>query len=133
MSLVQEFRAFIMRGNIIDLAVAFILGVAFTAVVTAFTDGVIMAFIAAIVGEPSFHSITIGLGDGVIRIGSFITALVNFLLIAAVLFFILKAVARAQSGFDRGAQSPEDDSPAPTDEAVLLAEIRDLLRSGSRP
>jgi large conductance mechanosensitive channel len=120
--MLQEFKEFIFRGNLLDLAVAVILGVAFGSVVTAFTDGIIMAFIAAIFGEPSFDSITIGLGDGEILIGTFLTALVNFLIIAAVLFFILKAAAMAQRS-----KREAEDAPVPTDEAILLTEIRDLL------
>ncbi len=121
--MLAEFKAFLLRGNLLDLAVAVIIGVAFGAVVSAFTDGIVMAFIAAVFGQPSFDSITIGLGDGRILIGAFLTAVVNFVIIAGVLFLLLKAAAAAQRS--RGAT---DDTPAPTDEAVLLAEIRDLLR-----
>src|SRR5687768_7112148 len=107
--MLQEFKAFIFRGNLLDLAVAVILGVAFGSVVTAFTDGIIMAFVAAIFGEPSFDSITIGIGDGELLIGTFLTALVNFLIIAAVLFFILKAAAMAQRS-----KREAEDAPVPT-------------------
>lgn len=122
--MLQEFKAFLFRGNLLDLAVAVILGVAFGAVVSAFTDGIIMAFIAAVFGQPSFDSISIGLGDGEILIGVFLTALVNFLIIAAALFAVLKAAEKAQ----RRKVDPAGDAPAPTDEAILLTEIRDLLR-----
>jgi large conductance mechanosensitive channel len=124
----QEFKAFIFRGNLLDLAVAVILGVAFGTVVTAFTDGIIMALIAAIVGEPSFDSIVIHLGDGNIRIGEFLTAVVNFLIIATALFVLLKAAAAAQ----KPKAEPASDAPAPTDEALLLTEIRDLLAAQGR-
>ena len=126
--MLQEFKAFIFRGNLLDLAVAVILGVAFGAVVSAFTDGIIMALIAAIVGEPSFDSIKINLGDGQILIGTFLTAVVNFLIIAAVLFVILKAASAAQ----KPKAEPAADAPAPTDEALLLTEIRDLLAAQQR-
>jgi large conductance mechanosensitive channel len=105
--------------------VAVVLGVAFGAVVDAFTDGVLMATIAAIFGEPDFDSITIHAGEGRILVGSFLTALVNFLLIAAVLFLVLKGVARI---FPPKTE-PASDAPAPSDEAILLTEIRDLLRA----
>jgi large conductance mechanosensitive channel len=124
--LLDEFKKFIFRGNLLDLAIAFVLGVAFATVVTTFTDGVLMALIAAIVGEPSFDSITIDIGDGVIFIGSFITAVVNFLIVAAALFFVMKLA--------QAFMKPKvDDAPevaTPTDETVLLREIRDLLRAG---
>ena len=121
--MLQEFKQFIFRGNLLDLAVAVVIGVAFGTVIDAFTDGIIMAFIAAIVGEPSFDSITIDLGDGQILVGTFLTAVVNFLIIAAALFVILKAAAAAQ----KPKAEPAADAPAPTDEALLLTEIRDLL------
>jgi large conductance mechanosensitive channel len=124
--MIQEFKAFIMRGNIIDLAVAVILGAAFTLVVNSFTQGVLMAFVAAIFGEPNFDSITIEIGDGVILIGSFITAVVNFVIIAWILFLILKALNAATAARGKGGE-PIEDTPAPSDEAVLLTEIRDLL------
>ena len=125
--MLKEFRQFIMRGNIVDLAVAVILGAAFGLVVTSFTDGVLMAFVAAIVGEPNFDAVTVEIGDGVIRIGTFLTAVVNFVIIAGALFLILKAMERAMSS--RRKDDADADTPAPSDEAVLLTEIRDLLAS----
>ena len=124
--LVNEFKAFIARGNVLDLAVAVILGAAFGLVISSFTNDVLMAIIGAVVGEPNFNSLTLDIGDGVIAYGQFLTALVNFLLIAAALFFVVKAISTLQR--DR-ADTPEQ-APAPTDEAVLLAEIRDLLAAG---
>ena len=124
-AILDEFKAFVLRGNILDLAVAVIIGVAFGAVVTAFTEGVLMATIAAFVGEPNFDSIKIHAGDGRIEVGDFLTALVNFLLIAAVLFAVLKAVARL---FPPKTE-PAAAAPAPSDETILLTEIRDLLRA----
>ena len=118
----KEFKEFVFRGNLLDLAVAVILATAFGAVVVAFTDGVLMAFVAAIVGEPNFDSVILEVGDGEILIGTFLTAVVNFLIIAAVLFAILKAAAGTQR------RKADTDTPAPSDEAVLLTEIRDLLQ-----
>jgi len=119
----NEFKQFVFRGNLFDLAVAFILGVAFASVVTAFTDGIIMAFIAAAVGEPSFDGVILEVGDGQILVGTFLTALANFLLVASVLFVLMKAAQRVQRSKD-----PTDEPPVPSDETVLLTEIRDLLR-----
>lgn len=90
--MLQEFKQFALRGNLLDLAIAFVLGVAFSAVVTSLVDDVIMNVIAAVVGKPDFSDLTFELGDGVIRYGSFLTALVTFLLIAWVLFLIVKAI-----------------------------------------
>lgn len=117
--LLDEFKAFVTRGNVIDLAVAVILGIAFGAVVASFTDDILMAFIGAIVGEPNFNDLTFDIGDGVIRYGAFITAVVNFFIIALALFFVIKAINQ----FVRKGEAP------PTDEVRLLTEIRDELRA----
>jgi large conductance mechanosensitive channel len=124
---VEEFKAFILRGNVLDLAVAVIIGVAFGAVVEAFTDGILMALIAAMFGEPNFDDIAVHLGDGRILIGAFLTALVNFLLIAFALFLVIKAAARLTPR----KPEPAEEAPVPSDEALLLSEIRDLLRAGA--
>ncbi len=126
--MLQEFRKFILRGNVLDLAVAVIIGAAFGLVVTAFTNGILMNLIGAIFGQPSFDSIAIDVGDGQLLVGAFLTALVNFIVIAFALFLIIKAFEQMQNR-RRSGTSPEEDTPAPTDEALLLAEIRDLLRS----
>lgn len=126
--MIEEFKKFILRGNVLDLAVAVIIGVAFGAVVLSFTDDVLMAVIGAIVGKPSFNDLTLGLGDGVIFYGRFLTALVNFLLIAFALFLVVKGMERMQDRRGAGRNEVEEDSPVPSDEALLLGEIRDLLR-----
>jgi large conductance mechanosensitive channel len=95
MGLVREFREFALKGNLLELAVAFVLGVAFAAVVSSLVDDVIMSLIAAIFGKPDFSDLTFSIGDGVIRYGSFLTALVTFLIVAWVLFVIVKAAQTA--------------------------------------
>ena len=90
--MLKEFREFALKGNLLELAVAFVLGVAFAAVVTSFVDDIIMQLVAAIAGKPDFSDLTFSIGDGVIRYGSFLTAVVTFLIIAWVLFLIVKAV-----------------------------------------
>ena len=121
--LVKEFRDFLFRGDIIALAVAFIMAIAFKDVIDTFTQGIVMAFIAAIFGEPSFDSITIEVGDGTLYIGTFLTAVANLILVgAAVFFFIVKPVNILK---ERRAAGTED---IPEDEQiVLLREIRDSL------
>ncbi len=93
--LLSDFKAFAVQGNLLELAVAFILGVAFAAVVNSFVNDVLMNVIAAVAGKPDFSDLTFSIGDGVIRYGSFLTALVTFLIIAFVLFLIVRAVQRA--------------------------------------
>jgi large conductance mechanosensitive channel len=93
--LLQDFRAFALRGSLVELAVAFVLGLAFAAVVTSFVDDIVMQIIAAVFGKPDFSDLTFNLGDAVIRYGAFLTALVTFIIIAFVLFLIVRAVERA--------------------------------------
>ena len=122
--LLKDFRDFALRGNVLDLAIAVIIGLAFNAVVTSLVNDVIMQIIAAVVGKPNFDALTFTLGEGIIFYGRFLTALVNFVIIAATLFVIVQAFERLQAR-----RGPADvPSELPSDEVVLLGEIRDLLR-----
>jgi large conductance mechanosensitive channel len=85
----QEFRTFLLRGNVIDLAVAVVLGVAFAAVVTALVEGLITPLIAAIFGKPDFSELSFTINGSVFRYGLVINALISFLLIAAAVFFLV--------------------------------------------
>jgi large conductance mechanosensitive channel len=117
-----EFREFINRGNFVDLAVGFVMGVAVAGVVTAIVERLVMPAIAVVVGEPNFEAIgQFACEDGTCAgsVGAVITALVNFLLIAVVLFLIVRAYNKMQRA------QPEADH----DDVVLLREIRDLLRA----
>jgi large conductance mechanosensitive channel len=127
--LAKDFRDFIMRGNVLDLAVAVVIGVAFNAVVNSLVDDVLMQIIAAIVGEPNFNDLTFDLNGSAIRYGAFLTALINFLIIAATLFVVIKAFEEMQK---RRKGAGEDVAEDKSDEVVLLGEIRDLL-SERRP
>jgi len=90
---IQEFRDFLFRGNIIELAVAFVMGVAFAAVVNSLVDNLVMPVIAMIIGKPDFNDLTFTINDAVFRYGAFITDVIQFLAIAAaVFFFIVKPV-----------------------------------------
>lgn len=126
MSMVSEFKEFINRGNVVDLAVAVVLGAAFGAVVTSFVDDVLMQILAAVGGQPDFSSLTIDIGDGQIRYGAFLTALVSFIIIAWAVFLVVKAINKMQTMRMRGA-TPVEEEPAPTPDQALLMEIRDLL------
>lgn len=123
--IVKEFRDFLLKGDIISLAVAFIMGLAFKGVIDSFTNGIVMNFIAAIVGKPDFSDIGVDVGDSRLLIGSFINAVVQLVLVgAAVFFFIVKPVQVIR---DRQKAAGE---PVPeSEDIVLLREIRDALRS----
>lgn len=89
-----EFKAFALRGNLIDLAVAVILGLAFNEVVQALTDGVLLQIIAALFGQPNFSELTFSLSDTPIYYGLFLTAVIEFFLVVLALFFVVRAVNR---------------------------------------
>jgi large conductance mechanosensitive channel len=118
-AVIREFKEFISRGNLVDLAIAFVLGVAFAAVVTAFTDMVLGTISYIVGGEVSFDELGVHRGTGVvIPYGAFLTAAVNFVLVAFVLFLVVKAYNRFRESTEAG----------PT-EVELLTQIRDELRS----
>src|SRR3712207_4726213 len=117
--MLREYKEFLFRGNLLDLAVAFILGAAFNAVVQSFANDVIMEAIAGLFNVKGVEALT----AGPILIGKFLAALLSFVIIATVLFAIIKAAARFQ-------RPPVEETPAPpSDEVVLLTEIRDTLRA----
>jgi large conductance mechanosensitive channel len=124
--LLKDFRDFVMRGNVLDLAVAVIIGVAFNRVVTSLVNDILMQIIAAVVGEPNFNGLTFTVNGGIIYYGRFLTAVVNFLIIATTLFVIIKAFEEMQK---RRKGAGEDAAEDKSDEVVLLSEIRDLLRN----
>jgi large conductance mechanosensitive channel len=124
----SDFKKFLFRGNLLELATAVVMGLAFNQVVTSLVKDVITPFIAAIGGEPDLGALKFKVGDGVVTYGNFLNFLLNFLIVAAVMFFIIKAATRAQK-LRATTDGPDEDVPPPSDEAVLLAEIRDLLRT----
>ena len=123
--MIKGFRDFLMRGNVVDLAVAVVLGAAFGAVVSAFADDFIGGIIGAIGGSPDFGNAGATVNDSKIVWGSTITALIQFLIVAAAIYFVVVVpMTKLQSMHARDADA---ETPAPSDEAKLLTEIRDLL------
>jgi large conductance mechanosensitive channel len=119
----KGFRDFLLRGNVVDLAVAVVIGAAFGAVVTSFVADVITPIIGAIGGQPDFSAIMLG----PIKIGSFLNAVLAFLVIALVVYFVV--VVPMNRIMERARRQTEvAEPPAPTKEEVLLTEIRDALR-----
>jgi large conductance mechanosensitive channel len=110
--MLKEFRDFLMRGNLVTLAVAFVMGVAFAAVVTSFVNDLVMPVIAMIFGKQDFSNLTFTINDAVFRYGSFLTAVITFAAIAAaVFFFVVKPVdaltARFRSPAEEGLPDEE--------------------------
>lgn len=140
--MLKEFREFIMRGNVLDLAVAVILGAAFTAIVVSLVNDIIMPILGLLTGGVNFNSLYINLsgktfesyeaakaaGAAVVGYGAFIQAIIGFVLIAFVVFMIIKAVNLAMKQREEAPASP----PGPTKEEQLLTEIRDLLAKQGR-
>ncbi len=126
----KEFKNFLFRGNLLDLAAAVVLGTAFALVVKTFVEGIITPIIAAVGGQPNFSSLVLDVGDGEIRYGTFLDAVISFVIVALVMFLILKAATKAQK-LRATTDEPEDETAPSSDEAVLLAEIRDLLRNNA--
>lgn len=137
--MLDEFKKFILRGNVLDLAVAVVIGTAFNAVITAFVENVIMPIIGIIGGEPTFDAYVATVNGSEIRYGTFLTAVVSFLIIAASLFVIIKSFEKLQElrRSDASVDGDEEETPSLTVGEELLAEIRDLLREdragGPRP
>ena len=123
--MLQDFKKFLMRGNLIDLATAVIIGVAFGEVVNSLVADIFTPLLAAIAQQPDFSALTLDVGEGVVGYGLFLNAFINFLIVGAVIFFILKAVERLEARRASGAADVPE--PAPSKEEVLLTEIRDLL------
>jgi len=123
--MVGEFKEFINRGNVIDLAVAVVLGAAFGAVVTSFTNNIFSGLLGAIGGQPTLADLTLTVGSGEIRWGAFVDSIISFLIIALAIFLVVKAVNRLQDGRGEAEEESAEES-----ELDVLREIRDQLRPG---
>jgi len=124
-SLLSEFKDFILRGNVVDLAVAVVIGLAFQAVVAALVRDILTPIVAAIFGKPDFAALTFTLHKSHFFYGDFINAVISFVSIAlAVFIFVIKPVNYMMNR----RRKAEPDAATMSDEAMLLAEIRDLLR-----
>jgi len=128
--MLQDFKKFILRGNVLDLAVAVVIGAAFATVVKSFLDNILMQFIGGIFGKTDFREVGILQNSAhtkvYLKLGAFFTDALNFLIIAFAIFMVVKAAEKLQSLRKAGA-TPEENEPL-TVEGELLTEIRDLLR-----
>lgn len=122
--MVKGFRDFLMRGNVVDLAVAVVIGAAFGAVIKAFTDGLLNPLIAAIFGKPNLNEVgTFTIRGAEFSIGLVLTALINFAIIAAVIYFFVVVPMNAIK-----ARMAKEEEAETAEEIVLLREIRDSLQ-----
>lgn len=123
MGFMKEFKDFAMRGNVVDLAVAVIIGGAFGKIVSSLVGDVVMPVVGLLLGGINFSGLSIMVGDAVIKYGAFLQAAVDFLIIAWVVFVALKLLNSMKK-----AEPPA--APAASNQEVLLGEIRDLLKKG---
>ena len=121
----EEFKTFAMRGNVMDLAVGVIVGGAFSAITTSLINDIIMPVVGIFVSEASFADLSVTIGGAQITYGNFIQAVVNFLIMAFVVFCMVKAVNRVAR---KKEAAPPPPPPEPSNEEKLLTEIRDLLK-----
>lgn len=122
---ISEFKSFIAKGNVIDLAVGVIIGSAFGKIVSSIVDDIIMPVIGVIIGGIDFTSLSIKVGEATITYGTFIQNIIDFLIIAICIFIFVKVIDR----ITKKKEEKAEEVPAPRDEqVVLLEEIRDLLK-----
>ncbi|MGI6469750.1 MAG: large conductance mechanosensitive channel protein MscL [Syntrophomonadaceae bacterium] len=121
----QEFKEFAMKGNVLDLAIAVIIGGAFGKIVTSLVNDLIMPLVGLLMGGLDFSGLSLQVGDAAIKYGAFIQSVVDFLIIAFSIFLVIKAVNSRKKEEE---PAPEE-APVLSDEAILLAEIRDLLKT----
>jgi large conductance mechanosensitive channel len=135
--MIKEFKEFAMKGNLVDMAIAFVMGAAFAKVVSGFIDGMVMPVVGKLVAGVDFASLKYILSEAQIdasgkviaaeasiKYGEFITILIDFILVAVVMFMVIKAINKMKK---KQAEIPTT-PPEPTEDQVLLREIRDLLK-----
>ena len=121
---IAEFKTFAMRGNVMDMAVGVIIGGAFSAITTSLINDIIMPILGIFTDSISFADLAVEIGPAVITYGNFIQAVLNFLIMALVVFCLVKAI----NSFHRKKEEAPPPPPAPSAEERLLTEIRDLLK-----
>ena len=125
MKMVDEFKAFAMKGNVVDMAVGIIIGAAFGKIVSSLVADVIMPPIGLLVGGIDFSSLSISLISGVdIKYGRFLNTIIDFIIVAFAIFMMIKALNRLK----KKEEAKPDELPKPSEEVLLLTQIRDLLK-----
>ena len=119
--MLKEFRVFLQQGNVIDLAMAVIIGGAFGAIINSLVDDIFMPVIGILIGGIDFSGLSIQVGEAVILFGNFIQAIINFVIIASAVFLIIRSYNQLRS-------EEQSAPPKPSAEEKILAEIRDLLK-----
>jgi large conductance mechanosensitive channel len=128
---IAEFKAFAMKGNVIDLAVAVVIGTAFGKIVSSLVANIITPLIGVLLGGVDFSGSSVMVKDAVIEYGLFIQAIIDFIIVALVIFIVIKGINRAQRMVEGEPEAPTEAAPAePSEEILLLREVRDSLKAG---
>ncbi len=127
---VGDFKKFISRGNVVDMAVGVIIGAAFGKIVSSLVNDILMPFVGVFLGGVDFSALSVKIGEAQIKYGAFVQTIIDFLIIAFTIFVVVKLFERLKRS-EEGASEPASPTPPPkSDEVVLLEQIRDLLKEG---
>lgn len=129
--IISEFKEFIARGSVIDLAVGMIVGSAFTKIVTSLVNDILMPAIGVILGGIDFTNLTLRFKDATIYYGNFIQNIIDFLIVAVCIFILVKTINTLASKTKKKEEKKEE-TPSKSDEVILLEEIRDLLKKKNK-
>lgn len=127
----NEFKSFISRGNVVDMAVGVIIGGAFGKIVTSLVNDILMPLIGVIVGGVDFSNLSIKVGDATIAYGNFIQTIFDFLIVAFCIFLMVKLFERFRKK-EKNEEEKKEEAPKKSDEVLLLEEIRDLLAKNKK-
>lgn len=127
-SFITEFKAFAMKGNVIDLAVAVVIGGAFGKIVSSLVTDIITPLIGLLMGGINFSGLSYTLGDAVVTYGVFVQSVIDFIIVAVAIFVVVKGINKAQKALEEPAPAKEEKPKEPSEEVKLLIEIRDALR-----
>ena len=126
--MLKEFKEFISKGNVLDLAVGVVIGGAFSSIVTSLVNDIIMPLVGIIIGGINFKGLVLKVADAEILYGSFIQNVINFLIIAACIFTFIKIINK----FNRKKEEPKEVKPVKSADIILLEDIRDLLKDSNK-
>lgn len=125
---VEEFKAFAMKGNVIDLAVAVVIGAAFGKIVSSLVEDIVMPVIGLLLGGIDFSGLSYTLGGAIVSYGAFIQSIVDFLIVAVAIFMVVKVINKKETQVPDKTKSAEIMPVGPSEEILLLREIRDTIR-----
>ena len=129
--MIKEFKEFISKGNVVDLAVGVIIGGAFGKIVSSLVDNILMPLIGLLLGGVNFSELSFKVKDATVNYGLFIQNIVDFLIIALCVFLIVKAINK-MSNLKKKEEAKKEEKPAKSDEVKLLEEIRDLMKKKNK-